>query len=360
VSVAIAHDYLTQRGGAERVVLAMMDAFPEAKIHTLLYEPDTTFPEFGDADVQASPLNHVGLLRRHHRLAFPLLAPVASRTHVDADVLVCSTSGWAHGLTTPGTKVVYCHTPARWLYQSDVYLREISSGARFAARTLHAPLVRWDRRAASTADRYVVNSSHVARAVRDTYGLDAEVLPPPPDLAPHGPTAAVDGVEPGFVLCVSRLLAYKNVDAVVEAFDSLAGERLVVVGEGPDADRLESLSGPNITFLGGVDDASLRWLYANAAALVAASFEDYGLTPLEAAAFGKPTAALRFGGFLDTVVDGETGVLFDAPEPEATASAVETVLHEDWDADALKGHAARFSHERFVARLREIVEEAAA
>jgi glycosyltransferase involved in cell wall biosynthesis len=336
-----------------------MDAFPQAAIHTLLYEPETTFPEFGAAHVEASPLNRVGLLRRNHRLAFPLLAAAASRTCVEADVVVCSTSGWAHGFTTPGTKLVYCHSPARWLYQSDVYLKEMGGSARFAARTLHAPLIRWDRRAASTADRYVVNSSYVARAVRDAYGLDAEVLPPPPVLTPDGGAAAVDGVEPGFVLCVSRLLSYKNVDAVVEAFGRLPGERLVVVGEGPDAARLQSLAGPNVTFLGGVGDASLRWLYGNAAGLVAASFEDYGLTPLEAASFGKPTAALRFGGFLDTVVEGETGVFFDEPEAGAVATALGGLVGREWDAHALQRHAARFSRERFVGRLREIVAEAA-
>jgi glycosyltransferase involved in cell wall biosynthesis len=360
VTVAIAHDYLTQRGGAERVVLSIMDAFPHAPIHTLLYEPTATFPEFAAAHVEASSLNRVGLLRRHHRLAFPLLAAAASRTHVDAQLVVCSTSGWAHGFTTPGRKVVYCHSPARWLYQSDTYLREMGGSARLAARTLHAPLVRWDRRAARTADRYVVNSSHVARAVRDAYGVDPEVLPPPPVLTPDGPAAAVDGIEPGFVLCVSRLLSYKNVDAVVEAFGRLPDERLVVVGEGPDAARLRSLAGPNVSFLGGVDDAALRWLYGSSVGLVAASFEDYGLTPLEAASFGKPTAALRFGGFLDTVVDGATGMFFDEPEPRGIAATLELLTARAWDEAPLKRHAGRFSHERFVGRLREIVAEAAA
>ena len=117
--VAIAHDYLTQRGGAERVVLAMLRAFPGATVHTLLYDPEGTFPEFREAHVVTSPLNRLGPLRRDHRLALPLLAPSFSRLEIAADVVVCSSSGWSHGARVEGRKVVYCHTPARWLYQPD-------------------------------------------------------------------------------------------------------------------------------------------------------------------------------------------------------------------------------------------------
>jgi glycosyltransferase involved in cell wall biosynthesis len=357
VTVSIAHDYLTQRGGAERVVLAMLAAFPGAPVYTLLYDPPQTFPEFRAVRVVTSPLNRVALLRRNHRLAFPVLAGAASRLRVDGDVVLCSSSGWAHGVTAAGMKIVYCHAPARWLYQRATYVRELGRPARVAADVLHEPLVRWDRRAAGTATRYVANSSHVARLVRDLYGSEAEVLPPPPALTPAGSYETVDSLEPGFVLCVSRLLAYKNVDAVVEAFARLPGERLVVVGDGPEAGRLRSLAGANVSFLGVVDDARLRWLYANAAALVAASYEDFGLTPLEAATFGTPTAALRFGGYLDTLVEDETGVFFDAPQPDAIAAALRALLGRSWSGSALEARAERFSSAHFVNRLRKIVEE---
>jgi glycosyltransferase involved in cell wall biosynthesis len=360
VTVAVAHDYLTQRGGAERVVLAMLDAFPQAPLYTTLFEPDTTFEEMDPARIHSSPLNRVSLLRRHHRLAFPLLAPTVSRMHIEADVVVCSSSGWAHGVDSTGAKVVYCHAPARWLYQPDAYLRGRGRGARLLATALHERLVRWDQRAASTADRYLVNSTHVAHAVREIYDRDAEVLPPPPAVTPAGPRHTVPGVARDFVLCVSRLLPYKNVDAVVGAFRRLPDANLVVVGDGPDADRLRQLAGPNVSLLGAVDDATLRWLYANAAALVTASYEDYGLTPLEAASFGKPTAALHFGGFLDTLVEGKTGRFFPDPEPDAVAACVQTVLDQHWDSGTLERHAAAFSREHFVGRLREVVAEVGA
>jgi len=169
--VAIAHDYLTQRGGAERVVLAMLRAFPEATVHTLLYDPDGTFPEFRDARVVTSPLDRIGPLRRNHRLGLPVLAPAASRMTVDADVTIVSTSGWAHGFDVRGRSVVYCHNPARWLYQGDEYLgerpRRLTS---LALGALAAPLRRWDQAAMRRHDRYLVNSPMLPQFNRDADG----------------------------------------------------------------------------------------------------------------------------------------------------------------------------------------------
>ena len=309
--LALVHDYLTQRGGAERVVLTLSDANPGATIHTSLYDPASTFPEFSTHDVRTLPLDRIRILRDHHRLALPLLAPAFSRLHVDAEVTVCSSSGWAHGARVTGAKVVYCHNPARWLYQADQYLAGSSRLAAAGLAVLSPPLRRWDSRAAATADRYLVNSRAVRARVADAYGIDADVVPPPVSIDVDGPRRAVEGIEPGFVLCVSRLLPYKNVGAVVEAAARRPAQPLVVVGTGPESEALTAAAPANVTVLGRVADEELRWLYAACLGLVAASYEDFGLTPIEAAAFGRPTAALRWGGFLDTVVEGTTGLFFD-------------------------------------------------
>ena len=358
--VALVHDYLTQRGGAERVVLSMLRAFPDAPLYTSLYDPARTFPEFRGADVRPSPLDRIPPLRRRHRLAFPLLAPTFSHLDVPGDVVLASSSGWAHGARVAGRKIVYCHAPARWLYQPDRYLRGRRGAGSAALGVLSRRLIRWDRAAAASADRYLANSTEVARRIRELYGLEAEVVPPPPALVADGPARPVDGVEPGFVLCVSRLLPYKNVDAVVRAFERLPGERLVVVGSGPEARRLAAEAPPNVRFLSELADDELRWLYGACAAHVSASYEDFGLTPLEAASFGRPSAVLRFGGFLDTVVEGVTGTFFDEPKPEPIRAAVVELLHTSWDDAALRGHADRFSEPRFVERLRSIVADEAA
>jgi glycosyltransferase involved in cell wall biosynthesis len=362
--VALVHDYLTQRGGAERTVLAMTRAFPRAPLYTSLYDPNGTFPEFADVDVRPSRLNHVPGLRSHHRAAFPLLAGTFSSMTVDADVALCSSSGWAHGVGATGRKVVYCHAPARWLYQTDRYLgtrtstteseRVLKQAILGAFRTR---LENWDRDAAASADRYLVNSSASAKAVRDLYGLEAEVLAPPLAIDAHGPARPVPGLDPGYWLCVSRLLPYKNLDLVIKAVRASNGARLVIIGDGPERVRLETLAGPGVTFLRGLDDDELRWCYANCRALLTASYEDFGLTPLEVGAFGKPTAAPRFGGFLDTIVEGRTGVFFERPEAGLIAEAMGRLGEIAWVGEVITEHAASFNEERFAARLREVVAE---
>lgn len=355
--VAIAHDYLTQRGGAERVVLAILRAFPDATIHTTLYDPEGTFPEFRQARIVTSPINRIGLLRRHHRAALPLLPYAVSRLRVDADVLVASSSGWAHGIRTTGRKLVYCHAPARWLYQAETYLGGEASGS-VKGRVLGALtpwLRRWDQRAAASADRYLVNSNVVRGHVREAYGVDADVLAPPFGVSADGRQDPVselgDWAHEGYHLVVSRLLPYKNVDRAIEAFRTLP-ERLVVVGHGPLEEQLRQTLPANVRIVTGLTDEGLRWTYAHASALVAPSIEDFGLTPLEAAAFGKPTLALRAGGYLDTVAPGVSGAFFEEPVAELIRAAVETTRRVRWDADAIRAHADTFSEERFRERLR--------
>lgn len=354
--LAIVHDYLTQRGGGERVLLEMARAFPDAPIYTALYQPETTFPEFSSLDIRPSKLNGVGLFRRDHRLALPVLAALYSSFEVQADVVLCNSSGWSHGVRTEGRKLVYCLTPARWLYQTSEYTRGSALPVKMAATRLRSALIRWDRRAAATASRFLTTATVVRERIRTEYGVDADIVPPPPAIRAEGSRHAVPGLEPGYYLCVSRLLPYKNVDAVVDAFSrDFGGRRLVVCGGGPCAGELRARAGESVTFLEGLSDEQLRWLYAEAAGLIAASYEDYGLTPLEAACFGVPVAVLRWGGFLDTVVEGRTGVFFDTPAPSAIQDAVERLEQQTWDRLAILDHAAGYSRDAFAAGLHRAV-----
>ena len=363
--VAIAHDYLTQRGGAERVVLAMHAAFPDAPIYTTLFDPEGTFPEFGAARIVASPLNRVGLLRRNHRLALPFLAWATGQLRPDADIVLVSSSGWAHGVRSPGRRIVYCHAPARWLYQTDAYLG--SSGrfapTRLALALLRPALLRWDRRAARSADRYLTNSRVVRDRVRAAYGIDATVLPAPHTLDADGDREAVaalaDWADRPFSLVVSRLLPYKNVGILVTAFTGMPSRRLVIVGDGPGRAALAGTLPGNVRLLSGLSDAQLRWVYSHAHQLLAPSLEDYGLTPLEAAAFGVPTLALEAGGYLDTVAPGVSGLFFPEPTPAAVMAAVEEGERHPWSAEAIRRHAEQFSQEAFAAALRDQVRQRA-
>lgn len=358
MKVALVHDYLTQRGGAERVVLTMTEAFPDAPLYTAFYEPSATFGEFRDVDVRPLRINNIGVLRRDHRRALPLLACAFGNLNVDADVALCSSSGWAHGVRTTGRKVVYCHTPARWLYQSDRYTRAGTPLRRFGLSVVRDRLEAWDAAAAATASVYLANSSIVRDRIRRIYGIDAEVLAPPQAIDPDGKTCDV-GIGPGYFLCVARLIPHKNVDALVQAFSRVPHMRLVVVGAGPDADRLRRLRPSNVTLLEHVNDAELRWLYQDCHAVVSAAHEDFGLTPLEGGAFGKPSVVLRYGGFLDTVCDGTTGIFFDGLTPDAIVAALRRAVDVRWDPDAIRRHANGFSVAAFTERLRSIVEHEA-
>lgn len=368
--VAIAHDYLTQRGGAEKVVLSMSRAFPEATIYTLLYDPENTYPEFADRDVRVSGLNRIGPLRRNHRAALPVLPFAANTVQVDADVVLTSSSGWAHGFRTRGQKLVFCHTPAHWLYTRDEYLGG-SNGSLLKRAVLAATspyLLPWDRRAAHSCDKYLAVSTSIRSRIAEAYGITADVV--------HSPVAmsGVDAAEPveavqawagsgplsdcegAFYLCVSRLLPYKNVDAIVRAFAD-TDRRLVVVGRGPEAERLARIKTPNVLMLSDLSDAQMVWLYRNCRALIAASYEDYGLTPIEAGVWGRPSVVLRRGGFLDTIEENVTGVYFDEPAPGAIAAALDEFETMSFDAERIRSHVEQFTEERFAEKLYAVIDE---
>lgn len=364
--IAIAHDYLTQLGGAEKTVLNMSKAFPDAPIYTMLYDPDATFPEFRDLDVRVPAINKVRALRKHHRAALPIFPLLAQSIFVDADVVLTSSSGWAHGFRTSGRKLVYCHSPARWLYQSEAYLGDNAGAvARMGLRATSGYLKAWDRKAASSGDRYLANSTQIKGRIADAYGIDAQVVFPPVS------TVAADDVEPiadvldwlgpaagdqegSFYLVVSRLLPYKNVDAIVRAFAG-ADRRLVVVGRGPQAQRLHAMKTDNVMMLSDLSDGALAWLYKNCKAIIAASYEDYGLTPLEAGVWGRPAIALRFGGFLDTIHEDVSGMYFEEPTAEAVGGAVDRFESMKFDADKVRNHVQQFSQEVFSERLHAAV-----
>lgn len=369
--IGLVHDYITQRGGAERVVLAMMDCLGIGTVRTSVFNQAATFPAFQGFRVRTSGLQSVGAFRRDPRLAAGVLAPVFSRMDLrEHEVVLCSTSGWAHAVQAR-RKVAYCYTPARWLYEPQDYYR--TPTARLTARAgrpLQARLERWDRAAAEGVDRYVAISTTVADRIRRVYGIEAVIIPPPVSIAVDGaaapPPLAVTGP---FLLTISRARGYKNTAALVEAMRLLPDLQLVIVGdeaEPPAAPSPEQLGrrapgegtprrGRRVTDrvlrAGRVSDDELRWLYRNCAAVMSASNEDFGLTPLEGNAYGKPTVTLRAGGFLDTVVEQKTGVFFDALDPLEIAGATDLALRHRWSGVDLAANVERFSLHNFRKRL---------
>ncbi len=351
---ALVQDHVAQRGGAERVGLVLLEALGVRTLHTSVYAPERTYPEYGTVDVRPRSFSRLPVIRSNHRWAFPLMPLGMQRLQAPADVLVTASAGWSHGVPAAGRKVAYWYAPPRWIYQQDEYL-----GSRgWVSRTIRAvtPMLRaWDRRAVRSIDRHLAVSVEVADRLRRFYGVEAEVLHPPITLG--GAPVEVPGVEPGYLLVVSRLLSYKHVHVVAEAMRQLPEQRLVVVGTGPFEHEIRRLAPDNVQLLGSVSDGELCWLYRNCAVLVAAAYEDFGLTPLEAALHGRPAVALRAGGYLDSIDEGRTGLFFESLAPADVVTAIEKALASPWDPAVLEAQAARFSRDRFVARIRAVVEE---
>ena len=350
--MAIVHDYLTQMGGAERVVLAMSRAFPGAAIHTALYDPAGTFPEFARLDVRPLGLNRFGFLRRDHRRALPVLAGAFSALAPDADVIVCSSSGWAHMIGGDAPRIVYCHHPARWLHRPEPYVGGFGRSARTVLRLLGPSLRRRDRRAMLGAETVVANSTTTAAMIDRVYGIDARVVAPAGTLDAGGRSRPLPGIRPGFVLCISRLVGHKRLDRLVSVARALPDRHFLLIGEGPMRGVLGRTAPANLELVGRVADDRLRWAYRNCSLVVSTAQEDFGLTPLEAAGFGVPVVVPAEGGFLDHVRPGVNGILVPEWDVGRFAAAVREATVRAWDRPAMVNHARDMGERRFVTALR--------
>jgi glycosyltransferase involved in cell wall biosynthesis len=350
-TVALVHDYLNQRGGAERVVRELSDLWPDASIYTSLYRPGSTLDDFRARDVRTSVLDRLPVDRGFRNL-FPLY-PLAFRSlgTVPADLVISSSSGWAHAVHTrpDALHVVYCHTPARWLYGDEYF------GASFRLTSLKPllPLLRsWDKSAAKRPDLYVANSKTVQRRIQKIYHRDATVIHPPVEVDRFTPAERGERL-----LVVSRLLPYKRVDVVVEAAKK-AGICLDVVGTGPSLADLRRIAGPTVTFHGQLSDTDVTHLMERCRALCVAAKEDFGITPVEAMAAGKPVVAYGAGGALETVLEGITGVFFRRHDVDDVIDALARCDQLTTGPTEIAHHARSFSEDAFRERLLSYLKDA--
>jgi glycosyltransferase involved in cell wall biosynthesis len=351
--VALVHDYLNQRGGAERVFAHFLEAFPDAPVFTSLYSP-----ELGDlvpaARVRTTFLQSFPARDRLFRAFAPLYPLAFESLDLSAyDTIVSSTTAWAKGVRVPAgaVHVCYVNTVSRFVFDEQRYV------GGFGIGSLATPVVRalgaWDRGAALRPTRLVANSRNVAERIARYYGREADVLPCPVDVERFTRGAG----RGGYFVVVSRLLAYKRIELAIAACARI-GVPLHVVGVGPYAGVLHRLArGTATTFHGYVDDATLDALLGDALAAIVPGEEDFGLVPLEAAAAGTPTVALRAGGATETILEGTTGEFFDRPDEAALATVLSGFDRGRYDATVLRAHAETFAPGRFVERLRAIVAE---
>ena len=351
--VALVHDYLNQRGGAERVFARIAQAWPDAPVYTALYDERVSGDLIPRGRVRTSYLSRVPFANRWFRALAPLYPRAFEAFDFsDYDTIVSSTTSWAKGVRVPpgAVHVCYINTVSRFNFAYDSYVGGFGLAA--LARPLVNRLVDWDVRAAQRPTHFVANSSNVARRVAQYYGRDAEVLHCPVDIERF----TIGSGRGEYFFIASRLLPYKRIGLAIAAAQ-LAGVKLLVAGTGPAQSELRRQAhGTTTTLLGYVDDDRMNALLGDAVAAILPGEEDLGLVPLEAAAAGRPTIAFRGGGALETVIEGETGAFFDYATPESLAGALRAFDPSRYDPQRLREHAQRFAPATFVERLRAIVE----
>ncbi len=337
------------------MVEAFLELYPEAPVYTSFLSSRNLPESVMSWDVRTSFVQRLPFLHQVAQRYIPLF-PLAfeSFDFSSYDVVLSSSSACAKGiLTGPRTlHICYCHTPLRYAWEPhlDARLRFASPAVRAGSNLLLHYLRLWDRLAADRVDHFIANSRNIAAKIAKYYRREATVIHPPVDVERFPPA----GGSGRYFLVLSRLVAYKRVELAVEAFTRL-GLPLKVAGDGPERRRLEAMAGPTIEFCGYAADGEVPALIDGCVALVFPGEEDFGIVPVEAMAAGKPVIGLGRGGLLETVVDGETGILF----PEATAASliegVSRFAPGDFDPESISRHAAAFSKERFKREIEEFV-----
>lgn len=383
MKVALVHELLTMRGGAENVLKVFADMFPDAPIYTLLYKEELFRDWLPSARVRTSPLQGAPAFRilqatsynlpAHHLYLSQFPAAIEAfpfdRAQGDKDafdLVISSSSAFAHGIITNGKPrhLSYINSPARYVWDRTHDVLEQAGKGLFGPlkrghleRTFHRLRI-WDSEAADRADMLLAASKEVQRRIELYWRRDSDVVYPPLDdfWTQHEIPSPKSQVPSPSYLVVSTLARYKRIDLAIEAA-TIRRVPLIIAGEGPDRARLEKLAGPTVRFLGRQEKESLRELYANATATLFPGDEDFGLVPLESMACGTPVIAFGSGGALETVTEGTTGEFFHEPTPESLSLAIEKLEHHSYDPDACRKSAERFSKQGFEKSIRNAVDK---
>ena len=356
MKVALVHDYLTQRGGAERVFELLCEYFPNADIFTSLYDADETI-DLGDRPVNTTFIQHIPNASKYFRLLAPFYYPAFRTLDLqEYDLIISSSSSFAKSVRKrPGAQhICFCHNITRFLWDTPVYLQGYKEYQLFypLIEKIFSYLRKIDVKYSKEPDFYIANSTTVAKRIQHIYGKPASVINYPID---ERKFIYSDRKEEFYLVCC-RLLSYKRVDIIIEAFNSL-GWPLTIVGDGPEYKRLQTKAQKNIRFLGQVSDLERTQLMAKARGVVVAALEDYGLVPIEANFSGTPVIAYGAGGVLDTQVPGVTGVFFDRQTPDAIRAAVVQASTIEWNHAMIRKHALdRFTKEVFFQQVEQLLD----
>ncbi|MBN1681595.1 MAG: glycosyltransferase [Anaerolineae bacterium] len=359
MKLALVHDWLNQIGGAEDVLARLVDCYPQAPVYTSMYAQELMPDSYRTWTIRPTWMNRLPGIYQHHQRYLPLYPLAFDRLDLsDYDVVLSNKSGFCHGVRTgPDTlHICYCLAPTRYVWNLNDYLdrEQLGSNVRLAARVVARLFRQWDYAAAQRVDHFIAISTEIQQRIRRFYGRESTVLYPPVDVAER---FSISDVTDDYFLIVSRLIPYKRIDLAVQACSKL-GLPLLIGGQGRDRERLEAMAGPTVQFLGFVPDADLPDLFARCRAFIFPGLEDFGITPLQAQAAGRPVIAFEGGGALDTVLPGETGVFFSEPTVEALGDVLSTFDETIFDPVRARHHAMQFDSSVFTRAISQTVERA--
>jgi glycosyltransferase involved in cell wall biosynthesis len=359
VKTALIHDWLTGMRGGERALLAFCEMFPDADLFTLVRVPGATDPIIERRRVRTSLIQYLPLPGRLYRHYLPLFPVAIEQFDLDGYDLVLSTSHCAaKSVVVAGhtRHLCYCLTPMRYAWdQFEAYFGEerVGKAMNRLMRPVMARMARWDRATEGRVHRYLAISQYVAKRISLYYNRRSTLVYPPVETTFYTPSDSRQPVEG--MLIVSALVPYKRVDLAIAAARR-ANMPLTVVGDGPERTALEALGGQDVRFLGWCTNEQIRDLYRTSIATLLPGEEDFGIVPLESQACGRPVIALGRGGALETVIDGVTGLLVE-PGADALADGLRRAAGIEWNANAIRDHAVRFSRERFVREIQDTIED---
>jgi len=356
LKVALVHEFLITWGGSDLVVQKFHEIFPDAPIFTALFDKNQIGDRFKNAEIVTSFLQKLPFSIKKHRFFMPLF-PMAFESFDmrDYDVVLSSHHCSAKSVITPaGTcHVCFVHSPMRYAWDFfPEYMAEFGRLMQIPMRLLFHYMRMHDVAAASRVDYYIANSENVRKRIMKHYRRDSVVINSPVQASRFHISKSVGD----YYLVVSRLVPYKRVDIAVEAFSRLKNEKLLVVGNGPEMNRLKKIAGTNVEFVGFAPDEQLAEYYSKCKAFLFPGEEDFGITPLEAMASGRPVVAYSAGGALETVSDGITGVFFDHQHPESLSKAISKFDPDSFDPEKIRAHAETFDESVYKRKIKEFVD----
>ncbi len=354
MKVALVHDWLIHMRGGEKVLEGIAELYPKATLYTLFYDRSKLSAALRSHDIRASFLQHFPGIRIYYRWLLPFLPFAIRSLKIEpVDLVISSSHCVAKSVRIPeGAKhICYCHTPMRYLWGfQEEYFGKYPWIIRLLIKSIFSWLRRWDLQYNDQVDQFISNSQNVRERIRKFYNREAHVIHPPLDTNQFRPRG-----EPGdYYFVVSAFVPYKKVDLVIEAFNGL-DRQLLIVGSGPLESAYNKLrrSG-KISFLGSVSGERLHDLYARAKALIFPTDEDFGIVPLEAQACGTPVIAYRRGGALESI---KTGIFFDLQTPEAIQQAVYEFESQEYDRSQIAPLVEEFDREHFKEKIRAFVDQ---